>query len=307
MAGAAPADEDGSRKKAKQGGFKTMPFILANEVCDRFATAGFNANMITYLTQQLHLPLVEASNLLTNFMGTAAFTPVFGAIIADSYAGRYWTIACGGVLYQLGMLGLVLSALIPSLPPRDVQQYRVRRRTVPARQRRAASRALPVAALHRARVRRHPAVRGGVRRGPVRRGWEAPRWRAEVELLQLLLLHHGARRAAGTDGGGVHPGERRLGLGVRDPGHRHVRLRAVVRGRVPSLRQGQARRKPLREAGPRHRRGDQEEEGDSAGERRHAVPEQGAGRSHRRRREAAPHQPAQVLGSSGYSDNDRCR
>ncbi|KAM0878209.1 hypothetical protein ACQ4PT_035015 [Festuca glaucescens] len=161
MAGAAPADEDGSRKKAKQGGFKTMPFILANEVCDRFATAGFNANMITYLTQQLHLPLVEASNLLTNFMGTAAFTPVFGAIIADSYAGRYWTIACGGVLYQLGMLGLVLSALIPSLPPRDVQQYRVRRRTVPARQRRAASRALPVAALHRARVRRHPAENVG--------------------------------------------------------------------------------------------------------------------------------------------------
>jgi peptide/histidine transporter 3/4 len=89
----------------------------ANEVCDRFATAGFNANMITYLTQQLHLPLVESSNLLTNFMGTAAFTPVFGAIIADSYAGRYWTIACGGVLYQLGMLGLVLSALIPSLRP----------------------------------------------------------------------------------------------------------------------------------------------------------------------------------------------
>uniref|UniRef100_M8APU9 Peptide transporter PTR2 n=1 Tax=Aegilops tauschii TaxID=37682 RepID=M8APU9_AEGTA len=81
MAGAAPADEDGSPKKTKQGGFKTMPFILANEVCDRFATAGFNANMITYLTQQLHLPLVEASNLLTNFMGTAAFTPVVAAAI----------------------------------------------------------------------------------------------------------------------------------------------------------------------------------------------------------------------------------
>ncbi|CAM0955505.1 unnamed protein product [Alopecurus aequalis] len=117
MAGAAAADKDGSSKKTKQGGFKTMPFILANEVCDRFATAGFNANMITYLTQQLHLPLVEASNLLTNFMGTAAFTPVFGAIIADSYAGRYWTIACGGVLYQLGMLGLVVSAVTTALRP----------------------------------------------------------------------------------------------------------------------------------------------------------------------------------------------
>ncbi|VAH07392.1 unnamed protein product [Triticum turgidum subsp. durum] len=117
MADAAPADEDGSPKKTKQGGFKTMPFILANEVCDRFATAGFNANMITYLTQQLHLPLVEASNLLTNFMGTAAFTPVFGAIIADSYAGRFWTIAAGGALYQLGMLGLVVSALATALRP----------------------------------------------------------------------------------------------------------------------------------------------------------------------------------------------
>ncbi|EEE63713.1 hypothetical protein OsJ_18531 [Oryza sativa Japonica Group] len=138
MAAAAVADENGSPKKTKQGGFKTLPFILvqvlhlkcsirvlrvhysvnaANEVCDRFATAGFNANMITYLTQQLHLPLVEASNLLTNFTGTAAFTPVLGAIAADSFAGRFWTIAGGGVLYQIGMLGLVVSALVPALRP----------------------------------------------------------------------------------------------------------------------------------------------------------------------------------------------
>uniref|UniRef100_K3ZEZ9 Major facilitator superfamily (MFS) profile domain-containing protein n=1 Tax=Setaria italica TaxID=4555 RepID=K3ZEZ9_SETIT len=117
MATAAPADEDGSPRKTKQGGFKTMPFILANEICDRFATAGFNANLITYLTQQLHLPLVEASNLLTNLNGTAAFTPVLGAIVADSGAGRFWTIAGGGALYLLGMLGLVVSALAPALRP----------------------------------------------------------------------------------------------------------------------------------------------------------------------------------------------
>uniref|UniRef100_A0A0D9WGG9 Uncharacterized protein n=1 Tax=Leersia perrieri TaxID=77586 RepID=A0A0D9WGG9_9ORYZ len=129
MATATAAEEDGSPRKKKQGGFKTLPFILvqvlttelsanaANEVCDRFATAGFNANMITYLTQQLHLPLVEASNLLTNFTGTAAFTPVLGAIVADSFTGRFWTIAGGGTLYQLGMLGLVVSALLPALRP----------------------------------------------------------------------------------------------------------------------------------------------------------------------------------------------
>jgi hypothetical protein len=33
MAGAAPADEDGSPKKTEQGGFKTMPFILGEIAC----------------------------------------------------------------------------------------------------------------------------------------------------------------------------------------------------------------------------------------------------------------------------------
>uniref|UniRef100_A0A0E0HTU1 Uncharacterized protein n=1 Tax=Oryza nivara TaxID=4536 RepID=A0A0E0HTU1_ORYNI len=91
-----------------------MMMAVANDVCDRFATAGFNTNMIAYLTQQLHLPLVVASNLLTNFTGTA-----------DSFAGHLWTTAAPGVLSQLGMLGLVVSALVPA-PPRAVQRCRCR-------------------------------------------------------------------------------------------------------------------------------------------------------------------------------------
>ncbi|CAL5094931.1 unnamed protein product [Urochloa decumbens] len=110
------ADGDEQRKR-KKGGFRTMPLILASEVCDRFAMAGFNANMITYLTQQLHLPLVEATNTLTNFGGTAALTPILGALAADSFAGRFWTIIAGSVFYQVGMVGLVVSALLPSLRP----------------------------------------------------------------------------------------------------------------------------------------------------------------------------------------------
>uniref|UniRef100_A0A804PZ30 Protein NRT1/ PTR FAMILY 3.1 n=1 Tax=Zea mays TaxID=4577 RepID=A0A804PZ30_MAIZE len=95
--------EQGKRKK--KGGFRTMPLILASEVCDRFATAGFGANLITYLTQQLHLPLVEASNTLTNFSGTSSLTPILGAFAADAFAGRFWTIIAGSVVYQLGMVG----------------------------------------------------------------------------------------------------------------------------------------------------------------------------------------------------------
>ncbi|XP_047044495.1 protein NRT1/ PTR FAMILY 3.1-like [Lolium rigidum] len=110
-------EKDGDLTKRKQGGFRTMPFILVNEVCDRFATAGFGANLITYLTQELHLPLVEASNTLTNFGGTSSLTPILGALAADSFAGRFWTIIGGSVFYQLGMLGLVVSALVPSFRP----------------------------------------------------------------------------------------------------------------------------------------------------------------------------------------------
>ncbi|KAF0922755.1 hypothetical protein E2562_001144 [Oryza meyeriana var. granulata] len=105
------------QKMKKQGGFRTMPFILANEICDRFATAGFGANLITYLTQHLHLPLVEASNTLTNFSGTSSLTPILGALAADAFAGRFWTIIAGSLFYQLGMLALVASALLPSLRP----------------------------------------------------------------------------------------------------------------------------------------------------------------------------------------------
>ncbi|KAJ0978945.1 hypothetical protein J5N97_014419 [Dioscorea zingiberensis] len=109
--------EKKQQQKMRQGGLRTMPFILANEVFDRFATAGFNANMITYLTQQLHMPLVEASNTLTNFGGTSSMTPIIGALIADSFAGRFWTITVGSIIYQLGMISLTLSAVLPGLRP----------------------------------------------------------------------------------------------------------------------------------------------------------------------------------------------
>ncbi|CAI0439021.1 unnamed protein product [Linum tenue] len=86
-------------------------------MCDKFAGAGFQANMITYLTKVLNLPMVKASNTLTNFAGTSGFTPILGALVADSFAGRYWTIIVGSIIYELGMISITLSALLPSLRP----------------------------------------------------------------------------------------------------------------------------------------------------------------------------------------------
>ncbi|EOY05013.1 Major facilitator superfamily protein isoform 2 [Theobroma cacao] len=55
------------------------------------------------------MPLVQASNILTNFGGTASFTPLIGALIADSFAGRFWTI--------IGLVSITISAVLPSLRP----------------------------------------------------------------------------------------------------------------------------------------------------------------------------------------------
>ncbi|XAR48311.1 hypothetical protein NMG60_11031082, partial [Bertholletia excelsa] len=99
------------------GGIKTLPFILANELCEKFATTGFHQNMVTYLTQQLNLPLVKASNILTDFNGAAAFTPLIGALLADSFAGRFSIIILSSIIYELGLVSIILSAVLPGLRP----------------------------------------------------------------------------------------------------------------------------------------------------------------------------------------------
>ncbi|WRX15243.1 hypothetical protein QQP08_007730 [Theobroma cacao] len=87
--------------KRQKGGMITMPFIFSNEVCEKLAVVGFNTNMISYLTTQIHMPLTKAANTVTNFGGTASLTPLLGAFIADSYAGRFWTITVASIIYQM--------------------------------------------------------------------------------------------------------------------------------------------------------------------------------------------------------------
>lgn len=79
-----------------------MTFVcVANEVCEKLAVVGFNTNMISYLTTQLHMPLTKAANTLTNFGGTGSLTPLIGAFVADTYAGRFWTITVASIIYQI--------------------------------------------------------------------------------------------------------------------------------------------------------------------------------------------------------------
>ncbi|XP_011008009.1 PREDICTED: protein NRT1/ PTR FAMILY 3.1 [Populus euphratica] len=110
-------ESKGCRRKRQNGGLVTMPFIFANEACEKLAVVGFHTNMISYLTTQLHMPLTKAANTLTNFGGTSSLTPLLGAFMADAYAGRFWTITVASIIYQIGMTSLTLSAILPHLRP----------------------------------------------------------------------------------------------------------------------------------------------------------------------------------------------
>lgn len=73
--------------------------------------------MTVYLTQKLGYTNNTASTKMSQWSGTCYATPVVGALIADSFAGRYWTIFTFGLIYVVGTIGLPLSAGVKSLHP----------------------------------------------------------------------------------------------------------------------------------------------------------------------------------------------
>ncbi|MED6192194.1 hypothetical protein PIB30_007722 [Stylosanthes scabra] len=79
--------------------------------------AGFDGNLITYLTQVMNMPLVSASNILTVVDGTSSFTPLIGALIAESFIGQYWTITFASIIYLLGLSFITISTVLPHFRP----------------------------------------------------------------------------------------------------------------------------------------------------------------------------------------------
>ncbi|XP_027174859.1 protein NRT1/ PTR FAMILY 8.2-like [Coffea eugenioides] len=103
--------------KRKTGTWKACPYILGNECCERLAYYGMSSNLMIYFTNQLNQHTAEASRNVSNWSGTCYIMPLLGAFLADSYLGRYWTIASFSIIYFIGMTLLTLSASVPGLKP----------------------------------------------------------------------------------------------------------------------------------------------------------------------------------------------
>lgn len=56
-------------------------------------TLGIAVNLVTYLTNTMHLGNAAAANTVTNFLGASFMLSLLGGFVADTFIGRYLTIA----------------------------------------------------------------------------------------------------------------------------------------------------------------------------------------------------------------------
>nr|CAD1837355.1 unnamed protein product [Ananas comosus var. bracteatus] len=103
--------------KDRTGNWRACPFILGNECCERLAYYGIATNLVSYLTKNLHEGNALAARNVTTWQGTCYLAPLIGALLADAYWGRYWTIAIFSSIYFIGMGTLTISASVPALRP----------------------------------------------------------------------------------------------------------------------------------------------------------------------------------------------
>ncbi|KAL2934084.1 Protein NRT1/ PTR FAMILY 5.12 [Bienertia sinuspersici] len=85
------------------------------EVAERITFYGISGNLISFLTGKLGQSTAMAAANVNAWGGVAQLLPILGAVMADSFVGKYYTIIAASLIYILGLGLLTLSAMPPSL------------------------------------------------------------------------------------------------------------------------------------------------------------------------------------------------
>jgi proton-dependent oligopeptide transporter, POT family len=93
-----------------------VPYIIANEAAERFSFYGMKAILVVFMTKYLMgrdgelatMGDAEATSWYHLFTSGVYFTPIFGALIADIFFGKYRTIIALSIVYVLGHLALAM-------------------------------------------------------------------------------------------------------------------------------------------------------------------------------------------------------
>ncbi|XP_059482681.1 peptide transporter family 1-like [Neocloeon triangulifer] len=96
---------------------KSVFFIITNEFCERFCYYGMRTILALYLTDWLLYSEDTATVVYHAYIVLCYFTPILGAIIADSWLGRFKTILILSLVYAVGSVSISMSAIPDFIPP----------------------------------------------------------------------------------------------------------------------------------------------------------------------------------------------
>lgn len=93
-----------------------IPYIIVNDIAERFSFYGMKAILVVFMTQYLMssdgqlatMSRAEATSYFHLFVSTTYFLPIIGAVIADAYWGKYRTVMLLSVVYCAGHFALFL-------------------------------------------------------------------------------------------------------------------------------------------------------------------------------------------------------
>lgn len=94
-----------------------VPYIIGNEAAERFSFYGMRSILIIFMTQYIvtssgvadHMGDAEAREKFHWFVSAVYFLPIFGAILAEGFIGKYKTIFCLSIVYCFGHFALALN------------------------------------------------------------------------------------------------------------------------------------------------------------------------------------------------------
>lgn len=92
---------------------KSIFFIISNEFSERFNYYGMRTVLALYLTQKLNYDDDTATVIYHIFTSLAYFFPLMGAILADSWLGKFKTILYLSIVYCIGSTLIALGAIPP--------------------------------------------------------------------------------------------------------------------------------------------------------------------------------------------------
>ncbi len=110
---------------------KGVPYIIGNEVAERFSFYGMKGILTVFMTQHLitasgdsaYMSEESAKSVYHLFTAAAYFFPLLGALIADIWLGKYKTILFISLMYCLGHGMLALMDLGPHLGLWDMKPF----------------------------------------------------------------------------------------------------------------------------------------------------------------------------------------